>query len=226
MIVFLEITRSSSSRSRSPVFINSTILLPSNRIILGSIPQRIKNRVNAEQPLLAGRIRKHCERRYEIRDPDVDGITILEKIKCVPSLFEEPPTPRPVTTSVGENKTPSEHTKKDPIAEMDTTSATAAVSSTPHSSRKSTGESQESFQSADEKQSSGFVLDNGFDLKENHYTKSTRDGGKVELPPRRMTSEDSLMNDSESIGDFSQVEVMFSLSRISKEIEKTIVDFL
>lgn len=127
-------------------------------------------------------------------------INILDKIKSLPSIFEEPPSP--ARTNV----------KEDDISSDIESTTTDVVSTTLRPSRKETGDSYGSSQTGDEKQSSSFVLDNGFDLKKNNYTKNARDGAKVELPPpRRITSEDSLMNDSESIGDFSQVEVIFSL---------------
>ena len=69
----------------------------------------------------------------------------------------------------------------------------------------------------------GFVLENGFDLEENHYSKNKETDGIVELPIQRITNEESLMDDSESIGELSEVEVIFIIMlyyiyRLSKRV--------
>lgn len=53
----------------------------------------------------------------------------------------------------------------------------------------------------------GSILNNGFDLKENHYSKNKETDGTIELPYQRISNEESLMDDSESIGEISEVEV-------------------
>ena len=166
--------------------------------------------MNAEQPLLAGRIRKHCERRYEIRDPPTEGITILDKIKAVPSIFEEPPEPLEPPSDEEEEVTNIE-TKIDENNLKEGTQSDILSTSTPVVERKSTIESVSgSINTGDtiDGETSNYIMDNGFDLQENFYSKSP-DGEQVEFPrPRRMTSEDSLLDGSESIGDLSQVEVI------------------
>eukprot|EP00111_Clytia_hemisphaerica_P001584 TCONS_00004518-protein len=185
----------------------------------GSIPGRITKRVNAEQPLLAGRIRKHCERRYEIRDPPLDGITILEKIKAVPSIFEEPPQPLEPPLEEKEEITNNEAETDDKILNEDAQSDDVLSTSTPVVERKPTIESvSSSIQTGDtiDGETSNYIMDNGFDLQENFYSKSPDGGGQVELPrPRRMTSEDSLLDGSESIGDLSQVEFTEDQTNVS-----------
>lgn len=53
------------------------------------------------------------------------------------------------------------------------------------------------------------ILDNGFDLRENHYSKNNETDGRVQLPSLRISHEESLMDDSESIGELSEVEVTY-----------------
>ena len=150
----------------------------------GSIPQRITRRVNAEQPLIAGRIRKHCERRYEIKDPDVHDITILEKIKSLPSIFEVPKKPVYPTKQVT----------------VENTSLLEGVPSLQTPEIMDPDASKVDMES---------ILDKGFDLRENHYSKNKETDGRVQLPSRRISNEESLMDDSESIGELSEVEVTY-----------------
>lgn len=149
------------------------------------------------------------ERRYEIRDPDTDGMDIMRKVQAVPSVFEEPPsgemeqTEPDVKSTAGDrleekaddtaevpdkSETLGDDTKKDNIGDTEDTATTDDTGLT------------------DETTHENFVLKNGFDLREQHYGKNPDDEDGVTLP-RRMTSDDSLINDSVSVSNLSQVEV-------------------
>ena len=231
---------------------------------LGSIPQRIINRVNAEQPMMAASIRQHCERRYEINDPPINDVSHwIEKIRAVPSVFETPVIVQPLIPILTDNSNTSdneitidnlthnseEHEEKKEILENDSkaiadeelfventpeiievtqnvnpfTSAintnnvveasapplpnTVFVASTPvpdtvvKCSTPVTNSLERSNEVGDLNDGQ-LMLDNGFDLKVDHYSHL----GPLELPSR-IDNEDCLIDENESIGDISQVEV-------------------
>ena len=128
-----------------------------------------------------------------------EGIDILTKIRAVPSIFEEPPK-KPVIPEDNEETI-------DQLIPTQSKDDENLITSTPVVTRKETATSSSQASTTSDSKDD-FLLDNGFNLQENYYTKGSTMDPKLELPARRITDEDSLIGDSTSVGDLSQVEVI------------------
>ncbi|XP_057315186.1 uncharacterized protein LOC130656366 isoform X2 [Hydractinia symbiolongicarpus] len=175
----------------------------------GSIPQRIINRVSAEQPLFAASIRKHVERRYEIQDPEESKSNWLEKLHSAPSIIEKIAVPMVNTATAifkDENNSETDGSPELPVKNQLEKDGDNDILLKEEKSENATDVSDtqtdpNEINTTDIGEDDSHVLtSSGFNIKENYYSPVNEE---LVLPPR-ITDEDSLINDTESIGDLSQ----------------------
>lgn len=149
--------------------------------------------------MIAGRIRKYCERRYETNDPPTGDATILNKIETLPSIFETRVQQQQQSESLETSVTDYVDNESNSSSPLD------QLESIPSMSTPKIHKGDQTTASEIKKE---ILLDNGFNVEENYYAKNEETDGKVQLPIQRLTGEDSLMEESESLGDISEVEVI------------------